>query len=194
MSQIGVPASGIDQDLAIERLLLREDSDMFLHVVPKKSQTPVKGEGRSVGDWETPMPILGWRWAEGQGSGRGTAGSSVTDLQVADLAIVKRIDAGSPVLGKLCASGEPLSLVAIKCMKTGSVVKGQPQWDYLQLQCEDAFIRTFQIFTSSMLGQPVEVIGVSMQRLKLVYARQLESGGRGAEVSFALDVPARKPI
>lgn len=193
MSQIGVPASGIDQDLSIEQLLLREDSDMFLHVVPKKSQTPVKGEGRGIADWETPMQILGWRWAQGQGSGRGTAGSSVMDLQVADLTVIKRIDAASPVLGKLCASAEPLSLVAIKCMKTGAVTKGQPQWDYLQFRCEDAFIRTFQMFTSSALSQPLEVLGVSMQRLKLIYARQLESGGRGAEVSFSLDIPGRKP-
>ena len=46
-------------------LALTESDDMFLHVVPKRSNTPVKGEAAKRGDWDTPMQIHGWRWAQG---------------------------------------------------------------------------------------------------------------------------------
>jgi len=174
-----------------DALALVESDDMFLQVVPKRSNTPVKGEAPARGDWETPMQIHGWRWAQGYDGYHPGQALNANDMRVTDLGVIKVVDAASPAIAKLCAQAELLALAHIKCFKSGGPDNGV-QIEFLSMKLEDAYIRNYHIYTSTRFTRPCEIFELSAQKLTMTCAPQKETGSRGAEVTFALDVAARR--
>jgi type VI protein secretion system component Hcp len=172
-------------------LALTESDDMFLHVVPKRSNTPVKGEAAKRGDWDTPMQIHGWRWAQGYDAAPHAAALNANDMRVTALCVIKSVDSASPVLAKLCAQAELLAVAHVKCFKAAGTDHGV-QIEYLSMKLEQAYIRNYQIYTSVRLARPCEVFEMSAQQLTMTCAPQTATGSRGAEVTFALDVSTRR--
>ncbi|SAK90044.1 hypothetical protein AWB80_06369 [Caballeronia pedi] len=172
-------------------LALADSDDMFLHVVPKRSNTPVKGEANKRGDWDTPMQIHGWRWAQGYDAAPHAAALNASDMRVTALGVIKTVDSASPVIAKLCAQAELLALAHIKCFKAAGADNGV-QIEYLSMKLEQAYFRNYHIFTSARFARPCEVFEISAQQLTMTCAPQTATGSRGAEVTFALDVSARR--
>jgi type VI protein secretion system component Hcp len=175
----------------LDLLALTQSDDMFLHVVPKRSNTPVKGEAKKRGDWDTPMQIHGWRWAQGYDAAPLAAALNANDMRVTALAVIKSVDSASPVLARLCAQAELLALAHIRCYKSAGTDHGV-QIEYLSMKLEQAYIRNYHLYTSARLARPCEVFELSAQQLTMTCAPQTESGARGADVTFALDVSARR--
>jgi type VI protein secretion system component Hcp len=174
-----------------DSLALEASDDMFLHMVPKRSNTPVKGEAPVRGDWETPMQIHGWRWAQGYDAFHPGQALNANDMRVTELGVIKTVDSASPVIAKLCAQAELLALAHIKCFKSGGSDDGV-QIEFLSMKLEEAYIRNYHIYTSSRLARTCEVFELSAQKLTMTCAPQTKTGSRGAEVTFALDVSARR--
>ncbi|WP_341317012.1 type VI secretion system tube protein Hcp [Paraburkholderia sp. IMGN_8] len=174
-----------------DSLALVASDDMFLHIIPKRSNTPLKGEAPPRGDWETPMQIHGWRWAQGYDAYHPGQALNANDMRVTDLAVIKAVDAASPAIAKLCAQAELLALAHIKCFKAGGPANGV-QIEFLSMKLEDAYIRNYHVYTSPRLMRACEVFEVSARSLTMTCAPQTETGSRGAEVTFALDVAARR--
>ncbi|MFM0049597.1 type VI secretion system tube protein Hcp [Caballeronia grimmiae] len=172
-------------------LALTQSDDMFLHVVPKRSNTPVKGEAKKRGDWDTPMQIHGWRWAQGYEAAPHAAALNANDMRVTALGVIKMVDSASPVLAKLCAQAELLALAHIRCYKAAGTDNGV-QIEYLSMKLEQAYIRNYHIFTSARFARPCEVFEFSAQQITMTCAPQTETGSRGADVIFALDVSTRR--
>ncbi|SAK50849.1 type VI secretion system tube protein Hcp [Caballeronia ptereochthonis] len=181
----------LDTLLQFDLLALTESDDMFLQVVPKRSNTPVKGEADKRGDWDTPMQIHGWRWAQGYDAAPHSAALNASDMRVTALGVVKTVDSASPVIAKLCAQAELLALAHIRCFKSAGTDHGV-QIEFLSMKLEQAYIRNYQIYTSPRLARPCEIFELSAQQLTLTCAPQTATGSRGAEVTFALDVSARR--
>jgi type VI protein secretion system component Hcp len=181
----------LDYVRQFDALALPESDDMFLQVVPKRSNTPVKGEAPARGDWDTPMQIHGWRWAQGYEAHHAGHALNANDMRVTDIGIIKTVDASSPAIAKLCAQAELLALAHIKCFKSGGPDNGV-QIEFLSLKLEEAYIRNYAIYTSVRLARMCEVFEVSAQKLTLTCAPQKATGSRGADVTFALDVAARR--
>lgn len=174
-----------------DALAMEASDDMLLQIVPKRSNTPVKGEASARGDWDTPMQIHGWRWAEGYEAVHPSQALNANDMRVTELGIVKTVDAASPALARLCAQVEPLSLAELRCFKAGGPENGV-QIEYLSFKLEDAFVRNYHIYTSAKLGRICEVFEISARKLTMTCAPQKNTGARGAEVVFSLDVAARR--
>ncbi|WP_244830339.1 type VI secretion system tube protein Hcp [Caballeronia sp. TF1N1] len=174
-----------------ETLALTESDDMFLQIVPKRSNTPVKGEASKRGDWDTPMQIQGWRWAQGFDAAPHAAALNANDMRVTALAVIKSVDSASPVIAKLCAQAELLSLAHIKCFKAAGP-DHDVQIEFLSMKLEQAYVRNYHIFTSARFLRPCEIFEFSAQKLTMVCAPQTATGSRGAEVTFALDVSTRR--
>ncbi|KIG09594.1 type VI secretion system tube protein Hcp [Caballeronia concitans] len=172
-------------------LAITASDDMFLQVVPKRSNTPVKGEAKKRADWDTPMQIHGWRWAQGYDAAPHAAALNANDMRVTTLGVIKSVDSASPVLAKLCAQAELLALAHIRCFKAAGADNGV-QIEYLSMKLEQAYIRNYHIYTSARLSRPCEVFEFSAQQLTMTCAPQTETGSRGAEVTFALDVSTRR--
>ncbi|WP_235025054.1 type VI secretion system tube protein Hcp [Caballeronia terrestris] len=174
-----------------DALALTASDDMFLHVVPKRSNTPVKGEAPARGDWETPMQIHGWRWAQGYDALRAGQALNANDMRVTDIGVIKLVDAASPAIAKLCAQAELLALAHIKCFKAGGP-DSDVQIEFLSMKLEDAYVRNYHIYTSERLARVCELFELSAQKLTMTCAPQKQTGARGAEVTFALDVLTRR--
>jgi len=174
-----------------DQLALPESNDMLLQVVPKRSNTPVKGEASKRGDWDTPMQIHGWRWAQGYDAVQHTAALNASDLRVSSLGLIRTVDSASPVIAKLCAQAELLALAHIRCFKSAGTDHGV-QIEFLSMKLEQAYLRNYQIFTSPRFGRLCEIFELSAQQLTMTCAPQTETGARGADVTFALDVSTRR--
>ncbi|RFU48316.1 type VI secretion system tube protein Hcp [Paraburkholderia sp. DHOC27] len=181
----------LDYARQFDTLALATTDDMLLQVVPKRSNSPVKGEAPARADWDTPMQIHGWRWAEGYETHHAGHALNASDMRVADLGVVKIVDSASPAIAKLCAQAELLALAHIKCFKAGGAAQGG-QIEFLSLKLEEAYIRSYQIYTSVRLGCLCEVFEFSAQKLTMTAATQKETGARGADVTFPLDVMTRR--
>ena len=171
--------------------LTTDADDMLLQIVPKRSNAPVRGEAHKRDDWETPMQIRGWRWAQGYDAAPHAAALNAGDMRVTALGVIRPVDAASPVIAKLCAQAELLTLAHIKCFKSAGAGQGV-QIEYLSMKLEQAYVRNYQIFTSARLARPCEVFEISAQQLTMTCAPQTATGSRGAEVTFALDVSTRR--
>jgi type VI protein secretion system component Hcp len=174
-----------------DQLALTESDDMLLQVVPKRSNTPVKGEADKRGDWDTPMRIHGWRWAQGYDAAPVAAALNANDMRVTALGVIRLADSASPVIAKLCAQAELLSLAHLKCFRSAGTDHGV-QIEYLSMKLEDAYIRNYHIYTSPRFARPCEIFEFSARQLTMTCAPQTTTGSRGAEVTFALDVSARR--
>ncbi|SAK89647.1 hypothetical protein AWB75_06202 [Caballeronia catudaia] len=181
----------IDALRQFDLLALTDSDDMFLQVVPKRSNTPVKGEAKKRGDWDTPMQIHGWRWAQGYDAAPLAAALNANDMRVTALGVIKSVDSASPVLARLCAQAELLALAHIRCFKSAGTDHGV-QIEYLSMKLEQAYIRNYHIYTSARLARPCEVFELSALQITMTCAPQTETGSRGADVTFALDVSARR--
>ena len=181
----------LDYARQFDALALTESDDMFLQIVPKRSNTPVKGEAQPRGDWETPMQIHGWCWAEGYDAYHPGQALNASDMRISDLGLIKVVDAASPAIAKLCAQAELLALAHIKCFKSGGPDDGV-QIEYLSMKLEDAYIRNYHIYTSTRFVRPCEIFELSARKLTMTCASQKETGARGAEVTFELDVATRR--
>jgi type VI protein secretion system component Hcp len=181
----------LDYARQFDALALANSDDMFLQIVPKRSNTPVKGEAQPRGDWDTPMQIHGWRWAEGYDAFHPGQALNASDMRISDLGVIKVVDAASPAIAKLCAQAELLTLAHIKCFKSGGPDQGV-QIEYLSMKLEDAYIRNYQIYTSARFERPCEIFELSARKLTMTCAPQKDTGARGAEVTFELDVATRR--
>jgi type VI protein secretion system component Hcp len=174
-----------------DALALSSSDDMLMQIVPKRTNVAIKGEGRTRGDWEAPLQIHGWRWAQGYDTCMPGESQNTRDMRVMDLSIVKAIDAASPAIAKLCAQAELLAHVEIKCFKAAGTDNGV-QMEYVSLKLEDALVRNHHLFTSAQLRRTCEAFDISAKKITLTCAPQKENGARGPEVTFALDVTTRK--
>jgi type VI protein secretion system component Hcp len=181
----------LDYVCQFDMLALPATDDMLLQVVPKRSNSPVKGEAPARGGWDTPMQIHGWRWAQGYETHHAGHALNASDMRVTDIGVVKVVDSASPAIAKLCAQAELLALAHIKCFKAGGPDQGG-QIEYLSLKLEEAYIRNYHIYTSVRLGCLCEVFEFSAQKLTMTAAPQTETGARGADVIFPLDVSTRQ--
>ncbi|SAL29731.1 hypothetical protein AWB70_01784 [Caballeronia cordobensis] len=184
-------ALSIDTLHQFELLALAQSDDMLLQVVPKRSNTPVKGEAGKRGDWDTPMQIHGWRWAQGYDAASHGAALNANDMRVTALGVIRTADSASPVIAKLCAQAELLALAHIRCFKSAGTDHGV-QIEYLSMKLEQAYIRNYQVFTSPRFNRPCEIFELSAQQLTMTCAPQTDAGSRGADVTFALDVSTRR--
>ncbi|KXU83308.1 hypothetical protein CI15_29895 [Paraburkholderia monticola] len=174
-----------------DSLALVASDDMFLQIIPKRSNTPLKGEAPPRGDWDTPMQIHGWRWAQGYDACPPGQALNANDMRVTDLSVIKVVDAASPAIAKLCAQAESLALAHIKCFKSGGPDDGV-QIEFLSMKLEDAYIRNYHVYTSPRLMRACEIFEISARTLTMTCAPQTKTGSRGAEVKYTLDVAARR--
>jgi len=145
----------------------------------------IKGESK---DSKHPdeIDVVSWSWGVSQSAsmaygGGGGAGKAA----LSDITFLHNVDASSPVLMTVCATGDHIkegTLVARKAGKT-------PQ-EYLIIKMNDILITSVQPSGSS--EHPVESVSMSYSKVDFEYKPQKADGTLDAGIHFKYDVKLNK--
>jgi type VI secretion system secreted protein Hcp len=155
--------------------------DMFLRV------DSLEGESEdSVHKGE--IEILSWSWAASQtGTGGQGGGLGAGKVEIQDIEIRKYADRASPVLYKLCCSGQHIASADLTVRKAGGEAL-----EYLKLRFEDLMITSYKVSGDPKDDQIVETVRLNFTRAGITYTPQVGGGGGGAKVSGGWDLKANK--
>lgn len=145
----------------------------------------IKGESK---DSKHPgeIDVVSWSWgvsqsasmAYGGGGGAGKAAFS-------DITFLHNVDAASPVLMTVCATGDHIKEATLVARKAGKT-----QQEYLIIKMNDILITSVQPSGSS--EHPVESVSMSYSKVVLEYKPQKADGSLDAGIFFKYDVKLNK--
>ena len=132
------------------------------------------------------IEVLSWSWGvtnavtlAGSGAGQGKA-----DFR--DLSFTHKIDKGSPVLMKACATGVHLKEATITHRKAG---KGQQE--FLVIKMNDVIV-TAVTDAESREGESAENVSLAFAKIDVSYRPQKADGSLDAGIHFKYDLKAQK--
>jgi len=136
------------------------------------------------------IDILSFSWG---GSNQSTyaAGSSGKEAKagranLADLTVMKVLDATSPTLFNHCVSGDILKKVYIMYDKP----VGDKQADYFRIYLEDALITSVQLSGSN--ENPMESLSFAYQKVEVAYKPEKDDGSLDAALRKGFDLATLK--
>jgi type VI secretion system secreted protein Hcp len=134
------------------------------------------------------VEILSWSWGVNQsgtmsyGGGGGEGKASFNDFN-----FTHHVDKASPVLLKVCATGEHIKEATITVRKAG---KGQQE--YLTFKFQDVLISSFQTGGSEEAVLPTDSVSFNFAKLEVEYKPQKSDGSLAAPVEFRYDLKTNK--
>jgi type VI secretion system secreted protein Hcp len=150
----------------------------------------IKGESEDA-KHKGEIDIESWSWGQtNAGSATHGGGSGAGKVQPQDLHFTKRLDASSPLLAISCATGKHIKEALLTARKAG-----EGQQDYLQIKLEGCFITSYQ--TGGSAGSdivPLDQVGLSYEKLEMIYKTQKVDGSLGPEVKQKYDYLANKKV
>ena len=146
-------------------------------------------KGESIDDkHKDEVEVLSWSWgvstgtSGAQGSGGGEGKASFTDFN-----FTHRVDKASPVLFKMCATGEHIKEATITARKAG---KGQQE--FLIIKMSDVIVTSVQSGGGGNDGSTAESVGLRFAKVDLEYKPQKQDGSLDASLHFQYDLKALK--
>ena len=146
-------------------------------------------KGESIDDkHKDEVEVLSWSWgvstgASGaQGSGGGDGKASFSDFN-----FTHRVDKASPVLFKMCATGEHIKEATITARKAG---KGQQE--FLIIKMSDVIVTSVQSGGGGNDGSTAESVGLRFAKVDLEYKPQRPDGALDASLHFKYDLKGLK--
>jgi len=146
-------------------------------------------KGESIDDkHKDEVEVLSWSWgvstgASGaQGSGGGDGKASFSDFN-----FTHRVDKASPVLFKMCATGEHIKEATITARKAG---KGQQE--FLIIKMSDVIVTSVQAGGGGNDGSTAESVGLRFAKVDLEYKPQRPDGALDASLHFKYDLKSLK--
>jgi len=177
----------------IDQLAVPGATDWLMTLIPANTGSPVPGEGRAAPGLTTPMQVVGWFW----GQERAGAGDTLVNAKtmgarrVADLTIVKFLDAATPVLSSACSTNALIKEAKLIAFRAGGQ-SNDTQVEFFKMVAKDGALRSHYIYTSHRHGIPLEVFELNFKTLELVYTPQTVKGSKGGVTMTMLDVTAQQ--
>jgi type VI secretion system secreted protein Hcp len=147
----------------------------------------IKGESRDARHKDE-IDVLSWSWGVSQ-SGRMApgGGSGAGRASFHDFTFNHRVDSASPVLMRVCATGEHIKDATVTVRKVG---KGQQ--DYLVIKMTDVLVTSVSLSVSAEGDATVESVALAFATVDLEYRPQKPDGSLDAGIHFRYDLKANK--
>lgn len=147
----------------------------------------IKGESRDARHKDE-IEVLSWSWGvsqSGTGGHGGGAGSGRATFHA--FTFTHHIDKASPLLMKVCATGEHLRDATITVRKAG-----EGQLEYLIITMTDLLVTGVSTSVSAEGDATIEEVVLAFAKVDLEYKPQKPDGTLGAGVHFTYDLKAHK--
>lgn len=145
----------------------------------------IKGESRIKG-FEDQIDVLSWNWGMVQSGtthlGKGGGGGKVA---VNDITFSKYVDASTPKLIKLCATGAHKPKATLTVRKAG----GDSPVDYLVIDMNTVMVTSYNTGgANDGLDRVQETISLNFSKVKVTYTPQDEAGAGAGADPFTFDI------
>lgn len=155
--------------------------DMFLRIDSLEGESEDHNHGKEI-------ELLSWNWAGAQTGTSGVGGGSGTGkVEVQDIEIKKRVDRSSPVIYKLCASGQHIASADLTVRKAGG-----DALEYMKVHLEDLMFTSYTVGGEPKDDQILETVRINFSRWGVTYTPQIAGGGGGPPVSGGWDLKKNK--
>ena len=136
------------------------------------------------------IEVLSWSWGMSQlGSTHSGHGSGSGKVSVQDLSFVKRIDASSPNLIKMCCSGKHFKEGYLTVRKAG----GKTPVEYLKIKLEEMIVSNYSTGGSGEGGEIIhENITLNFAKFAVTYTPQDKTGAAMGAINVTYDIQKNK--
>ena len=147
----------------------------------------IKGESQDA-KHKDEIEVLAWSWGVSQsgmmahGGGGGAGKASFQDLN-----FTHHVDKASPLLMRVCATGERIKEATITVRKAG---KG-PQ-EYLVIKMADVLVTSVATSVSGEGDDTVEAVALAFAKVDLEYKPQKPDGSLDVGIHFKYDLKSNK--
>jgi type VI secretion system secreted protein Hcp len=145
----------------------------------------IKGESQDD-KHKDEIEVLSFSWGVANAANIGGGGGGAGRATFHDLSFTHTIDAASPKLLQVCATGTHLKEATITHRKAG---KGQQE--YLIIKMNDVVVTGVAIADSSGVAGS-ETVSMAFAKVDLEYKPQNPDGSLGAGIHFKFDIKANK--
>ena len=147
----------------------------------------IKGESRDA-KHKDEIEVLSWSWGLSQSGSSGQGGGGgVGKVSFHELTFTHHVDKASPMLMKVCATGEHTKDATITVRKAG---KGQQE--YLIIKMTDLLVTSVSTSLSAEGDTTIESVGLAFAKVDLEYKPQKADGSLDVGVHFKYDLKANK--
>jgi type VI secretion system secreted protein Hcp len=143
----------------------------------------IKGESRDARHKDE-IEVLSWSWGLSQsGIGGQGGGGGVGKATFHDFNFTHHVDKASPLLMKVCATGEHIKDATITVRKAGA-----GQQDYLIIKLTDLLVTGVSTSVSVEGDTTIESVGLAFAKVDLEYKPQKPDGTLDVGVHFKYDL------
>jgi type VI secretion system secreted protein Hcp len=146
----------------------------------------VEGESTHEGH-RNEIDVLSWNWGvSNSGSFGSGGGGGAGKATFSDISITKTLDKSSPILFKMCATGQHIEEVKLKGSKI--LTNKKISEDYYTITLSDVVVSSYQQSGSSGDQIPTESISFNFAKIKVEYKPQNPDGTLGDPVIAEYDL------
>ena len=158
--------------------------DMFLKIAG------VEGEAKDDAH-KNEIDVLEWNWGlEQPGSGHIGGGAGTGKVTVRDVSVRKYVDKSTPDLMLACCNGKHFNEAKLTVRKAG-----ENPLEYLVVTMNDVLITGVHTGGTSNGNERLsETITLNFAKVKVDYAEQTATGGKGATPKMGWDIEANKKL
>jgi type VI secretion system secreted protein Hcp len=136
------------------------------------------------------IDVLAWSWGMSQsGSAHVGGGAGAGKVNVQDLSFTKWIDGTSPDLMLACCNGKHFDSAELVVRKAG-----ENPLEYLKIKMTEVMITSVSTGGSGGEDRLTENVTLNFAKVKVDYAEQTPTGGKGATPSMGWDIQANKKL
>ena len=146
----------------------------------------IKGES-SDDKHRDEVELLSWSWGVSNAGADSQGGVAGSRAAFSDFNFTHRVDKASPVLFRMCATGEHIKEATITARKAG---KGQQE--FLVIKMSDVIVTSVHSSGGSDAGATAENVGLRFAKVDLEYKPQKQDGTLDASLHFRYDLKALK--
>ena len=147
----------------------------------------IKGESRDARHKDE-IEVLSWAWGMTQSGTLGHGGGGgAGKVSFHEFTFTHHVDKASPMLMKVCATGEHVKDATITVRKAG---KGQQE--YLVITMTDLLVTSVSTSVGAEGDTTIESVGLAFAKVDLEYKPQKPDGSFDAGIHFKYDLKANK--
>jgi type VI secretion system secreted protein Hcp len=144
----------------------------------------IKGESTHK-DHKDEIEVLSWSWGVENTGGTGGGGGGAGKAAFEALTFTHLIDAASPALMKLCATGVHAKDAVLSMRR-----KGKGQQSFLVIKMQDVMVTSVMLDVDEDAG--VEAVELAFAKVEYVFTPQTPKGSAGTPVRFGFDLKTNK--
>ena len=147
----------------------------------------IKGESKDA-KHKDEIEVLSWSWGVSQSSTMTHGGAGGTGkVSFQDLNFTHHVDKASPLLMKVCATGEHIKEATITVRKAGKA-----QQEYLVIKMTDVLVTSVSTIVSAEGDATSEGVALAFGKVDLEYKPQKPDGSLDVGLHFKYDIKANK--